>query len=103
MQLGRQMEFNIVKKFDPVQTEKIQGYPVLDAGIPIQLMVHRRNPGRGWVVSEWTTGQRIDLPVTVTRRENAAQMAIDKIRTLPPGKLQELLKNAPKVNKKEVA
>ena len=99
MRLGRLMEFKIVKKFDPVQTEKIQAYPVIDAGVPIQLMVHRRKHGRGWVVSEWTTGQRIDLPVTVTRRETAAQMAVDKIRALPAGKLAEILKGAPKVNK----
>ena len=99
MRLGRLMEFQIVKKFGPVETEKIQGYPVIDADVPVQLIVHRRKQGRGWVVSEWSTGQRIDLPVTVTRRETAAQMAIDKIRSLPPGKLRELLKDAPKVNK----
>jgi len=100
MRIGRLMDFKIVRAFDK-HIEKIQAYPVLDVpNIGIQLMVHRRQQGRGWAVSEWTTGQRIDLPVaTVTRRETAAQMAIDKVRTLPPGKLEALLADAPKVNK----
>ena len=98
MRFGKLMDFKIVKRFDPLQTETIRAYPVLDAGVPVQLMVHSSRIGAGWGISEWTTGQRIDLPKTAASREHAVMMAVQKIRGLPPGKLQALLADAPKVN-----
>ncbi|MDE0683551.1 MAG: hypothetical protein OXI63_11595 [Candidatus Poribacteria bacterium] len=93
------MDFKIVTRFDPLTTETIRAHPVIDAGVPIQLMVHRPKNGTGWMVSEWTTGQRIDLPSRATSREMAVMMVVQKIQTLPPGKLEALLADAPKVNK----
>ena len=94
------MEFKIVTGFEPLQTEMIKAHPVIDADLPLQLMVHRPISGTGseWLVSEWTTGQRIDLPSPATSREMAVMMVAQKIRELPPGKLEALLADAPKVN-----
>ena len=100
MQIGRLMNFRIVTGFEPLQTEMIRAHPVVDAGLPIQLMVHRRDgQNSDWMVSEWTTGQRIDLPSKATSREIAIMMAVQKTQALPPGKLEALLADAPKVNK----
>ena len=103
MRMGRLMDFKVVKRFDPLITETIKAHPVVDAGLPIQLMVHRPTNGTGseWFVSEWTTGQRIDTPSRATSREMAVMMVVQKIRALPLGELEALLADAPKVNKEE--
>ena len=99
MRIGRLMDFKIVKRFCPLITETTRGYPVIDAGVPIQLMVHHRGNGNSdWMVSEWTTGQRIDTPSRATSCEMAVMMAVQKVRELPPGKLEALLADAPEVN-----
>ena len=103
MTFGQGRRFQIVVSFDPLQTQTIVGYPLLEPKIGIQLMLHRPYKENGnplnsiWKVSEFTTGQRIEID-NATSRAIAVAMAIKKIENLPQGELLDIMTAAPKIN-----
>ena len=108
MQFGKAQNFKVVVGFDPLKTRTMQGYPVLDIDVDIDLMVHRtyppdRNGKSNWGICEYTTGQRIDLFVNAKSREIAVVAVLKRIEMLDDGELEKALSEAPKVNGKENA
>lgn len=103
MTFGQGRRFQIVVGFDPLKTQTIVGYPLLEPKTGIQLMLHRPYQESGnpinsiWKVTEFTTGQRIEID-NATSRAIAATMAIKKIEGMPPHELQQIMSEAPKVN-----
>ena len=103
MRFGQGRRFQIVVGFDPLKTQTIVGYPLLEPKIGIQLMLHRPNRESGnpinsiWKATEFITGQQIEID-NATTRVQAVTMAIKKIEGLPPGELQQIISTAPKVN-----
>ena len=106
MQFGKAQNFKVVVGLNPLKTSTMQGYPVLDIDVDIDLMVHRCYPEKGtrkggWGICEHTTGQRIELFINTTSREIAVVAALKRIEMLNEGELEKALSEAPKVNGKK--
>lgn len=105
MRISKLENFRIVTGFDPLKTQWIKAYPILDLDVPIKLMVHKEQSIARkrweWVVYEFTTGQLIELEQKATTRDMAVLLAVQKIRALPPGKLEAIMEGAPKINEED--